>query len=246
MKSIKDIFNTLRVRLGKKWALTVHTETRNDLIKLGMVMANSLPHKIFLKKDIPIIVVTQGQGQCKGKSLLVEAMMKNALDEFNPRSMMAKHAPQEFFLEEYPGQALRQYLGIKGHMHGKPVFLSFDRVTDPPLLKGRRSIDLITPHKNAAKKHNAPAHGAIFRSGVPIDQYSPWIVMELSRAEKKKSFKQDVHITIHNINLKKDMSFYKTWTDLKKQAKNGTIFQTLEASNQNKPDLPSMEGLVHN
>ena len=214
------------------WTLKVKTYSRDRLIDLSRVIANSLDTNLLQDPDnIPHIQITGAMAG--GKSLMVEAMMKTLLDHHDPDDMKQPDAKREMFIEESPGFATRQYCQAIGRTQGVPVMYGFDRITtirdSTDLSSHGTEKQLVKIFQNAAAKYQTQPVGAIFVStGMTSPLGEPWIVIEMAvgplhSCDEGSAFAWDRSLKIRVLDerLKSSPHFLHYWKHIESFAESG-------------------------
>lgn len=117
--------------------ITVKTDSREELVRLSMLIAACIPPEAFHRENgIPIIQI-YGDGAV-GKSMVIEAMMKTILERYDPHDMLIEGASEQMFIEKRPSHALNHYCMASGPAGCRQIFLGFERYlyTRNEVLKG--------------------------------------------------------------------------------------------------------------
>ncbi len=140
--------------------------------------------------------------------MVIEAMMKTLLDEYNPEDMKRADSPRNMFLEAYPDHARYKYCQAVGHFKGEPVMFGFDRVTDKykadKKYKKTANRWLVHAFHKAAKSHGLfDPVGAIFTSDEYGQRIQPSIIIDLHNDQNSiNSWNRNLMVHIVNYNLK--------------------------------------------
>ena len=196
---------------AKKLNIKFATKTRDELIDLSRALAHLFETRFLTNpKDIPHIAISGGMGG--GKSMVIEAIMKELLDEYDAADMKERYARREMFIEQEPCHALSVYCQAIGNTMNQPVMYGFDRITSIHSLE-KASKALVSRFNNAAKNNNTPAQGAIFTSSFDQGNTTPWLVINLLNASKNKKdvWHRDIVIEAHNQKLQNSPAFQIIW-----------------------------------
>tara|TARA_R110002126_G_scaffold13118_7_gene57182 strand:- start:77189 stop:78529 length:1341 start_codon:yes stop_codon:yes gene_type:complete len=187
---------------------TIETNSREALIDLSRVLASAFEKPLFNDpQNIPLILISGTMNG--GKSMIIEAMMKELLDEYDAADMKKPTAPKQMFIERKACDALWNYCQAVGHTMNKKVMYGFDRVTSTLYENAQQS--LIQSFKKAASDNKIEPVGAIFRSSSHVEQAQPWLVIKL---DGEKGWGRTLEIEVRNSKLLHSPRFQMVWEKL--------------------------------
>lgn len=207
---------TMAANNNTNWALKIETESRDQLIDVSSFIINAFETEFFYNPNaIPYILIPTSNSA--GKSMIIEAVMKTLLDEYDPEDMKKSNAPKEMFIESEPGYASSYYCQAIGHTKGVPVIYGFDRVT------WRYDIDaqygIVGSFQRASDKHKIKPIGAIFSSNEDIGKTKPWLIINLYSGFFDFKWQRHLNIEICNEHLKSSKKFQTHWKTLQEFSK---------------------------
>ncbi|MCB9991112.1 MAG: hypothetical protein H6867_07000 [Rhodospirillales bacterium] len=199
------------------WSLSLQTHTREALIDLSQALAHAFDPRFFIDdSNLPIIAVSgSGEG---GKSMVIEAMMKAILDEYDPRDMKRPDSKREMFIESKPCDAIDRYCQAIGHVKGVPIMCGFDRITH---IYGSKANDsLAKAFTDAANNNGVKPVGAIFVSGYRSGEMKRWLTFDVHSGD---DWERSVELTVHSKELLSSGRFSLYWNLLKEYAQTGVM-----------------------
>lgn len=227
------------------WTLDVKTHTRDQLIDLSSFLAKAMKPDFFHNPNkIPYIIVPGDGGG--GKCMVVEAMMKTLLDQYDPEDMKRPGAPTEMFIEREPMDAWHRYCSAFGSTDGIPVMYGFDRCT-----YGwgdgfqKRLIESFQEAAQCQKSDGPWPVGGIFVSGRDIGHSKPWIVIHLSYDDRRK-WDRDIRIDVREKTLKSCPQFREYWEQLHVFKETGHLIEPITYKEVSKKDLALLLSTLEN
>ncbi len=205
-----------RPRKKNPWTLQVKTDSREQIVRLGIFLAKAFNPAFLHNVEDPPIVVVNGTGG-GGKSMIIEAMMKTLLDQTDPLDMLAPDARKEMFIEQYGAEALSSYCYAAGTQDGIPVLYGFDRRNE------WHKKDLVGEFANAVKEvRPKPAGGAIFTSNNIIRKDTGhWLRIDIRDPQGYGSgWNRTNIISVRSNKLKTDPKFSLYWNRLNDAVRN--------------------------
>lgn len=112
----------------------IFTRSRDELVRVSMLIAACIPPEAFQRENGVPIIQLHGDGD-GGKSLVIEAMMKTILKEYDPNEMMLPDAKREMFLEKQPCESFERVCMTSGSYGDRYVHMGFER-----FLMGREKV----------------------------------------------------------------------------------------------------------
>ncbi len=216
------------VLIKNKEEIKIKTKTRDELIDLSRALAHLFDRGLFSdRRDIPHIIVTGTMSG--GKSMIIEAMMKELLDEHNAADMKKPFAPKHMFIEKEPCEALYHYCQAIGKTMNQPVLFGFDRITNLSFTNSAGKT-LLKNFRQAAKEHKTAAQGAIFSSSCDEGTTIPWLNIKLQNKSYKRKHEWHKEITIEaqNPKLRNSTIFREIWDYLDTHNKKRPLTELLQ------------------
>lgn len=105
------------------------SSTRAGVIYLSALIASAIPRRLFLNPALIPWISVHGRFPNDGKSMVVEAMMRDITDDMSMEAMF-EDGNNTFFIEEYPSQGVEKHLSQRHDMAGQKGWLAFDRSRD--------------------------------------------------------------------------------------------------------------------
>jgi hypothetical protein len=191
---------------------TIETKSRDALIDLSRVLASAFENSLFHDpKNIPYVLISGTMDG--GKSMIIEAMMKELLDEYDAGEMKKPDAPKQMFIEKQPCDALYHYCQAVGHTMNRKVMYGFDRVTHTYGADAQES--LVQTFKKAASDNKTDPVGAIFKSSCDGGDSQPWLVINLDCTE---GWGRILDIEVRNSKIFRSPRFQMVWDKLSADA----------------------------
>ncbi len=100
--------------------------SRAEIIRLSMLIGAAIPKDILHDPENTALVCVYGS-YSGGKSMVVEAIMKTLLEQYDPNKMLRPKAKKQLFIEKSHSSALTDYCMATGTVEKKNVFMGFDR-----------------------------------------------------------------------------------------------------------------------
>ena len=104
----------------------IFTRSRDELVRVSMLIAACIPPEAFHRENGVPIIQLYGDGTT-GKSMVIEAIMKTILNEYDPNEMNLPTSKREMFIEKEPCYSFKHYCMASGTLKGRKLFLGFER-----------------------------------------------------------------------------------------------------------------------